>query len=257
MIMKKLAPFLCASMAVHMCGFAAVAMFIPAMTGIAGDPFGDPDRVFISVVSDQDLTPVASTPAPVDSPESADSEKAKEEAVPEATPEVIAQETPESPTEFNRTTIEEIPDEESRIKEEQKKKEKEQDESSASNPQVASTLLMRRAALGNALRDFESLLLAAIRQATFFPQEALKEKRHGQVMVAFSIDKDRKLSRVEVVTPSGCQILDNAALEILRKAAEKFPSLPAFLDRECLDYTVPIRFKEKRSDGASRSTSMN
>ncbi|MBI5251236.1 MAG: energy transducer TonB [Desulfomonile tiedjei] len=252
MNMKRFMPFLSASMAVHLCGFAAIGMFVPAMTGIAGDPFGDPDRVFISVVSDQDLTPVASTPAPVDSPEAVDSEKAKEEAVPEATPEVLAKETPDSPTEFNQTTIEEIPDAESQVKEQEKKKEKQQDESSASNPQVASTLLMRRAALGTELRDFQSLLLAAIRRATFFPQEALKDKRHGQVMVAFTISKDGQLSRVEVKTSSGSQTLDDAAVEIMRKASEKFPLFPASLSRETLDYTVPIRFKEKRGEEPSR-----
>lgn len=246
MIMKSLTPFLCASLAVHMFGFAAVAMFIPGMSGVAGDPYGDPDRVFVSVVSDQDLIPVAAAPAPEDSPESVASEKAKDEANPESSPEVLAKEVPESPTEFNRTPVEETPDPESRIKEQEKKQEKEPEESSESNPQVASTLHMRRAALGKELRDFQALLLAAIRQATFFPKEALKERHYGEVKVAFTIAKDGQLSRVEVVTPSGCQILDDAAVEILHKAAEKFPSLPSFLNREDLNYVVPIRFKEKR-----------
>ena len=102
------------------------------MTGIAGDPFGDPDRVFISVVSDQDLTPVAPTPAPVDSPEAVDSEKSKEEAVPEATPEVLAKETPDSPTEFNQTTIEETPDAEAKNKEQERKEKR-----SRTSPQQA------------------------------------------------------------------------------------------------------------------------
>jgi len=246
MIMKKLTPFLCASMAVHMCGFAAVAMFIPAITGIAGDPYGDPDRVFVSVISDQDLIPVAATPSPEDSSATVASEKAKQESNPEASAEVLAREVPESRTEFSRTPVEATPDSESRIKEQEQKRETDQDESSASNPQVASTLHMRRAALGNELKDFQSLLLAAIRQATFFPQEALKERRYGEVKVAFTIAKDGKLARVEVVGPSGCQILDDAAVEILHRAAEKFPSLPASLNREGLNYTVPIRFKEKR-----------
>ena len=134
----------------------------------------------------------------------------------------------------------------------EKKKEKEQDKSSASNPQVASTLLMRRAALGQELRDFQSLLLAAIRRSTFFPKEALKEQRHGQVMVAFTINKEGQLSQVQVASSSGCQILDNAAVEIMRKASEKFPSFPASLNRESLGYTVPIRFKDKPGDTSSR-----
>jgi protein TonB len=249
MIPKKFIPFVSASMAVHLCGFAVIGMLFPAMSGIAGDPFGDPDRVFVSVVSDQDLTAVAPTPAPVDSPAAVESEKAKEKSQPEESPEVLAKTVKETPADFNETVVEEPEDSEPRIAEPEKKQEPEKDESSASLPQVASTLHMRRAALGSAMRDFESLLLAVIRQSTYFPQEALKERRHGQVMVAFTIDKDRRLARVEVVGTSGCQILDDAALEIMRKASDKFPALPGFVNEEGVSYTLPIRFKEKRASG--------
>jgi protein TonB len=242
-------------MAVHLCGFAAIAMFVPVMAGVAGEPFGDPERVFISVISDQDLIPVAAMPAPVDSSEAVDSKKAEQDAIPEPTPELLAKEIPNSPADFSQATIEETPDAESQIKEQEQKKTEEKNASSASTPQIASTMLMRRAALGKELRDFQSLLLAAIRQATFFPQEALKEKRHGQVMVAFTIGRDRKLARVEVVVTSGCQILDDAALEIVRRASEKFPSLPAAANQESLTYTVPINFIERRSLGSAKSTS--
>jgi len=214
--------------------------------GMAGDPFGDPDRIFISVVSDQDLTPVAPTPAPVDSPEATDSDKEKQDVALEPIPELLAKESQEPTTEFNRTEIDEVSDIESRDKEQEKKKE-EQEKSSASNPQVASSALTRRAALGSSLHDFESLLLAAIKQSVFFPREALKERRHGQVIVAFTIDKDRRLSSIEVTSSSGCKILDKAAVEIIRKASEKFPSLPASLNRDNLSYTVPIHFKEKKN----------
>jgi protein TonB len=247
MISKKFIPFISASMAVHFFGFAAISMFVPVKMGAAGDPFGDPDRVYVSVVSDQDLTAVAPTPAPVDSPAAVESEKAKEKSQPEESPEVVAQNVTETPAYFNETIVEEPEDSEPRIAEPEKKHEPEKEESSASLPQVASTVHMRRAALGSAMRDFESLLLAVIRQSTYFPQEALKEKRHGQVMVAFTIDKDRRLARVEVVGTSGCQILDDAALEIMRKASDKFPALPEFVNEEGVSYTLPIRFKEKRA----------
>jgi len=254
MIMKKLMPFVGASMAVHLCGFAAVGTFLTAVPRIAGDPFGDPDRVFISVISDQDLNAVAPTPAPVDSPDAASAEKLKEKARPEASPELLARNVKDLPAECKEAVAEETPNPDSHVMESEKKLEHEQEESSASNPQVASTLQMRRAALGSELRDFESLLLAAIRQATFFPQEALKEKRYGQVTVAFTMDKDRKLTRVDVLVTSGCRVLDDAALEIVRKASERFPSLPAVATQESLTYNVPINFIERRSPGSAKST---
>jgi periplasmic protein TonB len=158
---------------------------------------------------------------------------------------LLAREKPETPAEFSHTTLEETPDPESQAKEQEKAKEKKQEDSAASTPQVASSLNLRRAALGSELRDFHSLMLAAIRRCTYFPQDALKDKRHGQVMVAFALDKEGKLTKVEVVETSGCQALDDAALEILRKASEKFPALPVSVNRDSLNYTVPIRFKEK------------
>ncbi len=255
--MKKLMPFVGASMAVHLCGFAAVGTFLTAVPRIAGDPFGDPDRVFISVISDQDLNAVAPTPAPFDSPEAASAEKARKErkeAQPEASPEVLTQDIKDSPAECKEPVAEESEHPDPRVEKAEKKLEREQDESSASNPQVASTLQMRRAALGSELRDFESLLLAAIRQATFFPPEALKEKRYGQVTVAFTMDKDRKLTRVVVIVTSGCRVLDDAALEIIRKASERFPSLPAVATQESLTYNVPINFIERRPPGSAQST---
>jgi len=254
MIMKRLMPFVGASMALHLCGFAAVGTFLTTVPRIAGDPFGDPDRVFISVISDQDLNAVAPTPAPVDSPVAPNSERAREEAQQEASPELLAQDIKDSPVECKEPVAEESEHPDPRVEKSEKKLEHEQEESSASKPQVASTLQMRRAALGSELRDFESLLLAAIRQATFFPQEALKEKRYGQVTVAFTMDKDRKLAKVEVVVTSGCQILDDAALEIMRKASEKFPLLPSAVDQESLTYTVPINFIEKRSHESPKWT---
>jgi protein TonB len=250
--MKKLMPFVGASLAMHVCGFAAVGTFFVAVPRIAGDPFGDPDRVFVSVISDKDLHAVAPLPAPVDSLAATNAKKAKEEAKPEASPEVLTRSVQDSPAECREAVAEEVPNPDPRILQPEKKVEREQEESCASDPQVASTLQMRRAALGSELRDFQSLLLAAIRQATFFPQDALKEKRFGQVKVTFTMDKDRTLTMVEVVVTSGCQALDNAALEIVRRASEKFPPLPPALDRESLTYTVPINFIERRSSGTAQ-----
>ncbi len=253
MTMRGLIPFFCLSLAMHAGIFAVFGVLKPAQALVAGVPDGDLDRVFVSLVADRDLTPVAATPAAEDSLASAESEKQNEPAKPEERPEVLAKEEPIAPLEINDKPVQEEKDPRPAVLPEEKKPDKEQDESAASTPQVASSAYMRRASWGNEMRDFQTLLLAAIRQATFFPKEALKERRHGQVVVAFTISRDGTLSRVRIVTPSGCIHLDKAATEIVTKAAGKFPPFPTFVDRESLDYTVPILFKEERAHKTAHS----
>jgi periplasmic protein TonB len=232
--MRVLAPFLCLSMAIHAGAFLGLTLLIPAQSGVAGSPEGDPDRVFVVLVSDQDVTPVAAAPSPASSPASKDVKPEKTE-VPEVTePEL-------------RTTINpdfHITDQE---KEFEKAKEREKEKSSASLPQTASNAQMRLAGLGKDVHDFQSKVLAAIRQATFFPLKALKHRRHGEVTVAFVINRDGTVSSVEVMSSSTCAVLDSAACEIITKAAKTFPPFPASAREESLRYTVPIHFRQRRS----------
>lgn len=256
MTMRSFIPFFCISIMMHAGAFAAFGVLVPHHPLVAGVSDGDPDRVFVSVIADQDLIAVAPTPAPQDSLASAESKKEKEPEKPEERPEILAKEEPVAPLEKAEKAPEEEPLKEVKKDQEQEKQPKKDTEDSvASLPQVASSAQKRRAALGNELRDFQTLLLAAIRQATFFPKEALKERRHGEVVVAFTVRKDGKVSRLEVVGPSGCVHLDAAATEIVTKASAHFPSFPALIGCDSLDYTVPIMFKEKRGQETVRQTS--
>jgi periplasmic protein TonB len=256
MNLKSFLPFWGISMAVHVAAFAAFGVLAPSHALVAGTADGDPDRVFVKVIADQDLIAVAATPAPEDSLASVDSKKEREPEKPEDRPDVLAREEPIAPLQKTEKVPEEEPEKEVEKKPEQEKQpNKDKEDSVASLAQVASSAHMRRAALGNELRDFQTLLLAAIRQATFFPKEALKERRHGQVVVAFTISRDGKLSQLQVVGPSGCIHLDSAATEIVAKASASFPPFPPLADRDSLDYTVPIVFKEKNTNEAPQRTS--
>jgi len=54
------------------------------------------------------------------------------------------------------------------------------------------------------------------------------------------------LFNFSIMKPSGSPILDDAALKIIRKTAEKLPPLPAALNGHSDDYVVPILLKEKK-----------
>lgn len=250
--MRRLTPFVCISAAVHICAFMALGLVIHAETGIAGSADGDPDRVFVVVHSEHDYTPVAENPGAMDSPEAVESrkEQTEPEVEPEDYPELLTQETPDAPVVASDAKVEEVPEVPPEIPEPVKKELKEVEESQQSIPQIASSPLKRRSSLGHDLHDFQSKLLAAIRQCTFFPQEALHAKRFGQVTVAFAITRDGTLSVLRVVNSSGSEVLDDAAQDILRRASKVFPVFPAGAREESLAFTVPIHFRPKKSPGA-------
>lgn len=265
--MKRLIPFLLVSVAIHAGAFVTGNALFSRQTGVAGDPYGQTDRTFVVVVSEEDVIPVASTPCEQDSSASKQAEKEREETKEEQEkrveqpevenrekseepPEIIAREQTQNPTELTGTW-----EHVSEVVEEQKSPPVRKETSIASDPTTASNAHMRATSLGKEIRDFQSKIRAAIRHATFFPKKALRQRRHGQVVVSFTIQRDGRLTGVSVAQASDCAALDEAALEIIRKAAEKFPAFPAGVSEESLEYTVPILFREKKSSETSRTTS--
>lgn len=236
-----------------MFGFASIAALMPGTMGSSGSHNGDPDQVFVCVVSEEDLTPVASTPSSVDSPDATESKMESEPPKPDDALESLCREAPDAPPKSTEAVLQEEPEKERVTERAEENPRKDRKESSESAPQAASNEHKRRAALGRELRTFQSLLLAAIREATFFPRKALKKRRHGEVTVSFTINRDGTLAQVSVVGSCGSEALDKAAVEIIRKASEKFPEFPGSVLAQSLEYTVPILFKRKRSPRTARA----
>jgi periplasmic protein TonB len=117
----------------------------------------------------------------------------------------------------------------------------------ASLPSIASEERRMLSAGGSDMEDFRSRILAAIREAIYFPKEALTRKKHGEIVVRFTVNRDGSVSDLSVVQASGSPFLDEAALAIIRRAAKAFPSIPVSLAPDRISYAVPIHFKEKRS----------
>jgi len=115
----------------------------------------------------------------------------------------------------------------------------------ASLPSIASVERRFITAAGAESKAFESMVLSAIREVIFFPKRAIKEGHHGEAAIAFTINRDGSVSGLSITKTSGSPMLDEAALRIIQKAAKKFPSIPDALNKESVDYVVPILFKEK------------
>jgi protein TonB len=255
--------FLCflVALAIHVGGALSCGCLLPSKVLIAGSADGLEDRVFVTVVAAEDFFAHARETGEVDSPESRDAQPSQEQEKPEEVKPPIEQIPEEESPEESRPPVlakseqsqadfvqsEESTPESVTPPMPVAKEKTEEEESATSIPQVASAPTRLRSALGNDLHDFQAKIVARIREATFFPKQALTERRHGEVIVKFTITRDGVLYDVSMSRTSGSSVLDEAALDIVKKASEKFPPIPPFVQKERITYTVPILFKESRA----------
>lgn len=163
-------------------------------------------------------------------------------------------EPPEKPTEQKQVKEidKEIPTEEETDKPVKQDKEKPEEDNKEETPeskpsiaQIASRKSVFRASPGHDLADFKAKVIAAIKKASYFPRKAARKKKRGEVVVSFRIWKDGKVDGIEIRRSSGSDLLDEAAIETVRKASKNFPKVPATLCTDSLGYAVPIVFKDK------------
>lgn len=117
-------------------------------------------------------------------------------------------------------------------------------DSIASLPSTAMVEKRSASTYGDQMNEFRLKLLAAIHNAAYFPRKALRSKKFGEVMVAFTLVDGGQIEDLRVDKTSGSEILDEAALEILMKASGHFPGIPASSAHKKISYVVPITFRK-------------
>jgi periplasmic protein TonB len=90
-----------------------------------------------------------------------------------------------------------------------------------------------------ALRRWQQDLIAQIERHKHFPSGA--QGQAGIVRVAFSIDDTGRLISVRVAASSGSAILDDAAIDLIRRA-QPFSPPPQGLKTSELSFVAPIRY---------------
>lgn len=198
-----------------------ILFFIHPVSPISGSSCPSGNVVSVTIAAEEDLVPQEECPASVDSAASIASTKQK-------------------------TKHDEKPLEDKKTAKEEPVEEDKPNDSTASLPSIASAERRFIASAGPEGKTFESMVLSAIREAIFYPRKAVNERHYGEVIVAFALNKDGSLCSLSITKPSGSPVLDEAALKIIRKAAQKFPPIPDALNSQSIDYVVPILFKEKR-----------
>ncbi|MGO9123185.1 MAG: energy transducer TonB [Desulfomonilaceae bacterium] len=247
----------CASALVHLCLFLLFA-FVPE-TQVAGAAGHAGNVLSVRITSPEELVPQDESPASIDSAASMPSIAGKVKKPRE----LHASRTAQPPQEMRelgprpekillheKQTEDKREDKTDQRKEQPRKIEDSEGDgpmnSIASLPSVASVERRFIAAAGAEGKAFESMVLSAIREVIFFPKKAANERHHGEVIAAFTINRDGSVSNLSVTKTSGFPLLDEAALKIIQNAAKKFPPIPDSLNKESVDYVVPIMFKEHR-----------
>uniref|UniRef100_A0A7V4G8N1 TonB family protein n=1 Tax=Desulfobacca acetoxidans TaxID=60893 RepID=A0A7V4G8N1_9BACT len=96
---------------------------------------------------------------------------------------------------------------------------------------------------GKAYSDYMQLIRSRILAKRQYPPQALQRHQEGVVRLRFTLSAAGTLDQgVEVVKPSGVQVLDNQARACVQAAAP-FPPIPPDLKRDRLVVEVPVIYR--------------
>lgn len=94
-----------------------------------------------------------------------------------------------------------------------------------------------------ALRDYIRLLSSAVKKRYKYPRAARRAGIEGRVVVKLVLDDQGRVLQVELMTSSGHEILDNAALEAAR-SVKVLPPAPSALEWGKKAIRVPFNFRQ-------------
>ncbi|MDK1374810.1 MULTISPECIES: energy transducer TonB [unclassified Sinorhizobium] len=96
---------------------------------------------------------------------------------------------------------------------------------------------------GNAAVDnYKGKVQRKLNRAIRYPAEAKRQGLRGVAHVRFTVTSDGGLAGVSLARSAGSPILDQAALDTVRRAAP-FPAIPAEARRDSWQFTIPVQFK--------------
>lgn len=95
---------------------------------------------------------------------------------------------------------------------------------------------------GNAaVSNYPGKVASKLRRTLRYPPAARKDRLRGEVQVAFTVSSAGGVAAVRVARSSGFSVLDQAAIEAVRRASP-FPPIPADAGRSSWSFTVPLAF---------------
>ncbi|MEX0591578.1 MAG: energy transducer TonB, partial [Xanthobacteraceae bacterium] len=139
---------------------------------------------------------------------------------------------------------------------EEQKREPEKKQTARSSPSAAAN--PKRAAAANstgsvgaggvadtggraAISSYQAQVLAHLSRHRVYPPEARSRGATGVARVQFALGRDGRVTSASLVGGSGERVLDEAALDMVRRASP-FPPFPSGLTQSRMDFAAPIRF---------------
>ncbi len=100
----------------------------------------------------------------------------------------------------------------------------------------------RQQAAGNAaVSNYPGKVRARLTRALRYPSEARRGGIKGDAQVRFTVRADGQVASISLARSTGSPILDEAALEAVRRAAP-FPKIPDGAGRDSWAFTIPLGF---------------
>ena len=107
-------------------------------------------------------------------------------------------------------------------------------------PSPSSSAAVNRVSLDQEAAKFLKALELHISRYQRYPEAARRDRVHGKVQLVFSMQRDGTVTDVRIESSSGYSVLDQAAIDTIRRAAP-LPRIPAELP-ERLDILFPTAF---------------
>ncbi len=95
---------------------------------------------------------------------------------------------------------------------------------------------------GAMLRQYRTGLIASARQFKRYPAQAMERGWEGRVEIRVTVRPTGAIESARVKTPSGYRILDDQALDMVKRALSRSPVPPALVGRE-FSIDIPVIFE--------------
>ncbi len=93
----------------------------------------------------------------------------------------------------------------------------------------------------DAIPTWRNRIVSLLERNKRYPSAAQARHQQGTAQLAFSIDRSGRLTSSRILRSSGSTLLDNATLELVRRA-QPFPPPPAEIPGGVISLSVPIKF---------------
>ncbi len=105
------------------------------------------------------------------------------------------------------------------------------------NVKVISSLKIEEESL-----NFENAIKLKIQKARNYPEKARQEGIEGDILLSFEVLRKGELGNILIIKSSGFEILDNEAINTLKRAAP-FPEIPEYYNLQKINLQVRIIYK--------------